>query len=194
MLFNLLQADIRATMDMIDQLMKFAPQLMNTITSTINGIFSTFMNMFKGFTGVGRVSLEGVRLLKIYSLVRIQLTKTTQNGLTGLFGAFGSLNPKDQKSVANVFSKANHVVLAVTKLQASDLNSAEKEVLPIRQIMESQHKDQKELIAALKSKAPKLTSFVQTAFSKGSAEFSSHAQKLEESARRGLNIVGFLFY
>jgi ABC-type phosphate transport system substrate-binding protein len=109
--------------------------------------------------------------------------------LTGLFGAFGSLNPNDQKSIANAISKTNHVILAVTKIQANSLNSADKEVPSIRQIMESEHKNPKELFAALKLKAPKLSSFLQTVFTKGSAEFAAHANKLEAPARKGLTIV-----
>lgn len=61
-LFNLLQADIRATTEMIQQLMKLAPQLVNIIQNTINGVISTATNMFKGFTGMSRISLQGVRI------------------------------------------------------------------------------------------------------------------------------------
>lgn len=57
MLYNLVQTEIRVTLDVIDKLMKAAPSLMNTVSNTVSGVVQTGSNMFKGFT-VGHLGLQ----------------------------------------------------------------------------------------------------------------------------------------
>jgi hypothetical protein len=59
-MYNLIQTEIKVGMGLIEQLMKAAPALMNTITNTISGIFSQGAGMVKGFTGMGKVAMQGV--------------------------------------------------------------------------------------------------------------------------------------
>jgi len=176
MMYNLFQTEIRVGLGLIEQLMKAAPVLMNTIQNTLSGIIQSGTNLFKGFTGSSHLAMHTMK-------------SSLQNGITGGVISFGRLTPKDQKSIVGVVSNVNRVFVTVTKLRIDTLKGADKEVLEIRKVLESEHKNPQQLFATLKKKAPKLADYAQTAHAKTSAELHTSIQKLQPSAKTGLTMI-----
>jgi len=176
MMYNLLQTEIRVGLGLIENIMKAVPVLMNTIQNTMSGIFQTGTNLVKSLTGSARISMHTI-------------TSTAQHGITGGLATFGGMKLTDQKSIAGVMGNVNRVFVSVTKLQLNSLKGAEKEVPAIRKILESEHKNPQQLFAALKSKAPKLSEYVSKAHKTTSTEFHASTNKLQPSAKKGLNMI-----
>ncbi|KAI6174707.1 hypothetical protein M3Y97_01020200 [Aphelenchoides bicaudatus] len=153
-----------------------APQLLNTITSTISGIFSMGSSTVGHFSKVGKFAMK-------------QVAATAENGVTGGFAVFGSLNKNDQKSIAGTLGNTNRVLLSVTKLKINSLKTADKEVIAMRKVLEGEHKNAHVLFAALKSKAPKLSAFAETLYDKTKSEFNSSKAKMPKTAQQGLQMM-----
>jgi len=179
-------------MDMISGLMGMMGGGGGGAGGGMGDILGMFMNMAKGWFSMIQGLMGsmmggggGGAMGKIFT----QMLDIGKSGFDKALGAMNSAGLGNKAQITNMYSKTQTVLVSTLKSKLTNKQKVQHELDAIKKIMETKHANPQQLVRALKTKAPQVSSAVQTAYSRALQEYNKHFKALKPEAKKSAQQV-----